>query len=62
MIYFFVFCSGLNNPQDYFTYAKFVKTPRPTARALNTGYFTPKKPRRPRTPGHQTKPPVHPQR
>jgi hypothetical protein len=41
---------GLNDPRDYFSYAKFVKTPRPTARPLNTGYFTSKQPHYPRIP------------
>ena len=53
---FFLFSiSGLNNPQDYFSYAKFVKTPRPTARQLNTGYFTSKQVRQNRIPGYQRK-------
>ena len=49
---------GLNNPHDYFTYEKFVKTPRPTARPLNTGYFTGKRPHQPRIPGEHKKQPL----
>ncbi|CAF3339713.1 unnamed protein product [Rotaria sp. Silwood1] len=45
----------LNDPRDYFTYAKFLKTPRPTARSLNTGYFTSKKPNHPRIPSNHKK-------
>ncbi|CAF0931682.1 unnamed protein product [Adineta ricciae] len=35
----------LNDPRDYFSYVEFVRTPRPTARAVNTGYHTPRSPR-----------------
>ncbi|CAF4521321.1 unnamed protein product [Rotaria sp. Silwood1] len=49
------FNAGLNDPRDYFTYAKFLKTPRPTARSLNTGYFTSKKPNHPRIPSNHKK-------
>ncbi|CAF3116000.1 unnamed protein product [Rotaria sp. Silwood2] len=45
----------LNDPRDYFNYAKFLKTPRPTARSLNTGYFTNKKPHHPRIPSNHKK-------
>ena len=57
----FDFCLGLNNPQDYFTYAKFVKTARPTARQLNTGYFTSKQIHHPRIPGQPPKQPTNQQ-
>ncbi|CAF4037248.1 unnamed protein product [Rotaria sp. Silwood2] len=49
------FNAGLNDPRDYFNYAKFLKTPRPTARSLNTGYFTNKKPHHPRIPSNHKK-------
>ncbi|CAF0808052.1 unnamed protein product [Adineta steineri] len=31
-----------NDPREFFSYTKFIKTPRPTARPVNTGYFTPR--------------------
>ncbi|CAF4073720.1 unnamed protein product [Rotaria magnacalcarata] len=53
------FNSGLNDPRDYFKYAKFLKTTRPTARPLNTGYFTSKKPHQPRLPSDYKKEPIN---
>ncbi|CAM4752774.1 unnamed protein product [Rotaria magnacalcarata] len=50
---------GLNDPRDYFKYAKFLKTTRPTARPLNTGYFTSKKPHQPRLPSDYKKEPIN---
>jgi hypothetical protein len=50
-----LFYLGLNDPRDYFSYTKFVKTPRPTARPLNTGYFTGKRPHHPRIPNDHKK-------
>ncbi|CAF1085588.1 unnamed protein product [Rotaria magnacalcarata] len=49
----------LNDPRDYFKYAKFLKTTRPTARPLNTGYFTSKKPHQPRLPSDYKKEPIN---
>ncbi|UJR25309.1 hypothetical protein I4U23_006660 [Adineta vaga] len=34
----------LSDPRDYISYVNFVRTPRPTARAVNTGYHTPRNP------------------
>ncbi|CAM4858928.1 unnamed protein product [Rotaria socialis] len=49
----------LNDPRDYFKYAKFLKTTLPTVRPLNTGYFTSKKPHQPRLPRDYKKEPIN---
>lgn len=48
--FFSSLCLGLSDPRDYSKYVKFLKNPRPTARQLNTGFFTSKKLHSPRIP------------